>query len=393
MPTPRGPTAERARQLGLGTREAASRLLRQPVPEEWRRAADWRRDRVDRLLWPVDEGRYVRGYGYVRVTRPDLLHKGVDIAAPSGSVVRAVADGIVAYSDNGLRGYGNCVIIAHPNGWVSLYAHNSRTTVQAGWRVRRGERIALVGSTGISHGPHVHFELRDGGTAVDPLALFDGGPAHVRRVAERAAAAGRVAAPRELSAEDRQVPPALPPWQDADVAEVPRTAAAVATAPVVTDEGSGDEDDDAASSRLDGLALGSPQLLRRLTRSAPSEAMTRAAGGRIFRNLLWPMRGGRQETGRGGLLRAVGDAPTAVRATADGLVVYSAAVRGQGHTLALLHRSGWLSVYRRVAEVHVEAGQRVQRGEWVGEAPSLELELYVDGRRADPAPHLVHVPR
>src|SRR5690606_15251593 len=93
-----------------------------------------------RLLWPVDDGRWVRGYGYVRTTRPDLLHRGVDIAADVGAVVRAAADGIVAYSDNGVRGYGNLVLIVHPNGWVTLYAHNPRTTVPAGYRVRRGER-------------------------------------------------------------------------------------------------------------------------------------------------------------------------------------------------------------------------------------------------------------
>jgi murein DD-endopeptidase MepM/ murein hydrolase activator NlpD len=388
VPTSRGPTAERARQLGLGTREAASRVLRGPVPDEWRRAADWRRTNVDRLLWPVDEGRYARGYGYVRVTRPDLLHKGVDIAAPSGAVVRAVADGIVAYSDNGLRGYGNCVIILHPNGWVSLYAHNSRTTVQPGWRVRRGERIALVGSTGISHGPHVHFELRDGGPAIDPLALFDGGPAYVQRVAQRAAAAGRVPLPREPSAEDRQVPAPLPPWQDdAPAARTPVASTAAGSA--ADEEGSGDEDD--VSSDLDGLALGSRALLRRLTRAAPSEAMTQAAGGRLFRSVLWPMRGGRAEPRRGAL-RGLNDVAAPVRATADGLVVYSASAGRRGHTLVVLHRTGWVSVYRGVDEVHVEPGQRIQRGEWIGEAARFELELRVDGRRTDPLSLMVHVP-
>src|SRR5690606_27108134 len=270
VPTPRGASLERARRLGLGTDEAASRALHQPMPDAWRRAADWRGERVERLLWPVDEGRYVRGYGYVRVTRPDLLHKGVDISAPGGAVGRAAADGIVVYSDNGIRGYGNSVIIAHPNGWVTLYAHASRTTVQAGWRVRRGERIALVGSTGISRGPHLHFELRRGGPAVDPLALFDGGPAFVRRVAERAARAGRVPPPSEPSAEDRRTPPPLAPWRDPG-----EPAVAVSRAEVA--EGSGDEDEPLAT--LGGLPLGSQRLYRRLTRFRPTESMIQAAGG------------------------------------------------------------------------------------------------------------------
>lgn len=382
VPAPRGASLERARHLGLGTRETASRLLHHPTPDAWTRAADWREGEVDRLLWPVDEGRYVRGYGYVRVTRPDLIHKGVDIAAPEGSVIRAAADGIVAYSDNGIRGYGNCILIVHPNGWVTLYGHMSRATVQPGWRVQRGERIGLVGQTGIAHGPHVHFELRRDGRAVDPVALFDGGPAFVRRVATRAAAAGRVPPPRALSAEDRRTPPPLAPWRDEDAPEAP--------AEVV---GSEDEsgDDDAAPGELGGLPLGDARLLRRLSRFAPTDAMRAAAGGRLFRNLLWPMRGGRS-AGTGRTLAIVAEGGSAVRASADGLVVYAGRVGRRGRTVALLHRMGWVTLYTHLDDVHVEVGQRVERGEWIGETDRLELELYVEGRRTDPTPLLVQVP-
>lgn len=382
VPVPRGASLERARRLGLGTQTAASTLLHQPAPDAWVRAADWRGRRVERLLWPVDEGRFVRGYGYVRVTRPDLIHKGVDISAPEGTVVRAAADGIVAYSDNGLRGYGNCVIIVHPNGWVTLYAHNSRTTVQPGWRVRRGERIALVGSTGISHGPHLHFELRHGGRAVDPLALFDGGPLFVRRAAERAARAGRVPPPREPSAEDLRVPPPLPPWDDREVAR----------APVVLDpDGTGDGEGELGG-LLGGLELGSERLVRRLLRFAPTDAMMRAAGGRLFRNLLWPMRGGRITEADGRRVAIEGEPGSAVRATADGLVVYAGRLGRRGTAILVLHRMGWVSVYSGLDEVHVEPGQRVQRGEWIGEADRFDLEVRVDGRAADPRPMLVNVP-
>lgn len=383
VPAPRGASFERAQRLGLGTDETAAQILRAPMPDAWRRAADWRGEPVERLLWPIDEGRYVRGYGYVRAHRPDLLHKGVDISAPVGTVVRAAADGIVAYSDNGLRGYGNCVIIAHPNGWVTLYAHNSRTTVQAGWRVRRGERIALVGSTGISRGPHVHFELRRGGPAIDPLALFDGGPAHVERAGERAARAGRVAAPRPPSAEDRRTPPPLAPWTDS-----PAPVRVAAPAP---DEGSGDEDEAVAT--LGELPIGSTRLYRRLTRFRPTDAMTSAAGGRLFRNLLWPMRGGRvAEAGRDSL-RAEADQASAVRASADGLVAYVGRVGRRGETIVILHRSGWVTLYANLEATSVEAGQRVERGEWIGESAALDFEVRVDGRRADPMPLLVQIPR
>jgi murein DD-endopeptidase MepM/ murein hydrolase activator NlpD len=156
----------------------------------------------------------VRGFGFIRRTRPDLIHRGADISAPEGSVIRAAADGIVAYSDNGLHGYGNVVLIVHRNGWMTLYAHASRTTVQAGYRVRRGERIALVGQTGIAHGPHVHFELWDRGHAIDPATLFDGGPPYIERLGQRAADHGDVAAPAEVTDADRPIEAPLAPHPD-----------------------------------------------------------------------------------------------------------------------------------------------------------------------------------
>jgi murein DD-endopeptidase MepM/ murein hydrolase activator NlpD len=212
VPEPRGVSRVRAEELGLGTRECASRLLHGAPEDAWTRAARGREP--ERLLWPIDEGRWVRGFGYVRTTRPDLIHRGVDISAPVGTVVRAAADGIVAYSDNGIRGYGNLVMIVHRNGWVTLYAHNARTTVQPGYRVRRGERIALVGTTGITHGPHVHFELWQDGHAVDPSALFDGGPAYVERLGARAARRGEVPPPRAVTDADRPDEAPLPPHPD-----------------------------------------------------------------------------------------------------------------------------------------------------------------------------------
>lgn len=217
--TPRGASLARAAELGLGTRECAHALLRGAPDPRWIAAARGRTP--ERVLWPVDEGRWVRGFGYVRRTRPDLIHRGADISADTGSTVRAAADGIVAYSDNGVHGYGNVVMIVHPNGWMTLYAHSSRTTVQAGYRVHRGERIALVGSTGIAHGPHVHFELWDNGHAIDPAPLFDGGPPYIERLGERAAAHGDVPPPREVTAADRPIEAPLPPHPDESAS--PRT--------------------------------------------------------------------------------------------------------------------------------------------------------------------------
>lgn len=102
------------------------------------------------------------------------VHPGVDLGAPAGTAIRAVKEGVVRYA--GARGgYGNCVIIDHPDGTETRYAHCATVGVAAGAVVRAGEDIATVGSTGWSTGPHLHFELRVKGVAVDPGALLQGG--------------------------------------------------------------------------------------------------------------------------------------------------------------------------------------------------------------------------
>lgn len=364
VPTPRGASMLRAQSLGLGTRAAVSSLLRRPPRAAVLAAADWRPGEVNRLLWPVDGGNYVRGFGYVRHTRPDLRHDGVDISAPVGTTVRAAADGIVAYSDNGIRGFGNCVILVHPNGWVTLYAHNSRTTVQPGWRVRRGERIALVGSTGISRGPHVHFEMRRDGRVVDPLALFDGGPAFVRRVAARAHAAGRVPEPQQV-----------------DRGAFPEEAALAEATPEAT-----------PARRTTGGELGSVRLARRLLRFAPGDELLAQAEGRTFSNLLWPMRGGAMGTRSRRGLRVRSEERAAVRAAADGVIAFAGPLRGRGTTVIVVHPMGWVTVYAHVDELHVEVGDAVRRGEWIAHAEGFDFSLRVDGRRADPRERFVHAP-
>ncbi|MBM3683303.1 MAG: hypothetical protein FJW83_01995 [Actinobacteria bacterium] len=98
----------------------------------------------------------------------ERLHAGIDLAGDSGDPIGAAKGGEVIFSGwNG--GYGYCVIIAHDGGVSSLYAHLLETTVGVGERVRRGDLIGYLGSTGLSTGPHLHFEIRVGGTPVDPL--------------------------------------------------------------------------------------------------------------------------------------------------------------------------------------------------------------------------------
>jgi murein DD-endopeptidase MepM/ murein hydrolase activator NlpD len=120
------------------------------------------------LRWPVDACIVSSEYG----ERWGKMHKGMDLAADVGEPVYAIADGDVIYAGDGLRGYGNVVILRHDRKTTSLYAHNSELKVKQGDHVTQGTLISLLGSTGHSTGPHVHFEIRDGDAAVNPRTLL-----------------------------------------------------------------------------------------------------------------------------------------------------------------------------------------------------------------------------
>jgi murein DD-endopeptidase MepM/ murein hydrolase activator NlpD len=96
------------------------------------------------------------------------MHTGVDIGAAYGSNVLASNGGKVILSQY-WSGYGNAVIIDHGSGITTLYGHNSKLLVSEGQIVKKGDKIAISGSTGISTGPHVHFEVRRNGAPVDPI--------------------------------------------------------------------------------------------------------------------------------------------------------------------------------------------------------------------------------
>jgi len=100
----------------------------------------------------------------------EAFHKGVDFAGSAGSNVTAVAAGVVTWAGERL-GYGKLIEINHGDGFVTRYAHNERTLVSVGQTVKRGEPVALMGSTGRSTGPHVHFEVLRNGRQVDPLSF------------------------------------------------------------------------------------------------------------------------------------------------------------------------------------------------------------------------------
>lgn len=117
------------------------------------------------LLWPV-RGPIISDFG---PTENGRRNDGINIAVPEHTPVRAAADGVVIYRGNEVPGYGNLVLIRHADDFVTAYAHASEIRVEKGQRVRRGELIALSGSTGNVAEPQLHFEVRRGVKAVDPF--------------------------------------------------------------------------------------------------------------------------------------------------------------------------------------------------------------------------------
>ena len=121
---------------------------------------------------PVMQG-WISSYFGARTdpfTGRNAFHRGIDFAAPAGSEVVAVAAGVVTYAKERF-GYGRTVEINHGNGYVTRYAHNENLKVKAGDTVKKGDPIALIGSTGRSTGPHLHFEGLSQGRAVDPMSF------------------------------------------------------------------------------------------------------------------------------------------------------------------------------------------------------------------------------
>jgi murein DD-endopeptidase MepM/ murein hydrolase activator NlpD len=121
-------------------------------------------------VWPT-RGQITTYYGEVGRLSP-RGHSGLDIAAPEGTPVLAADDGEVLKAYWNHDGYGGLVIIGHPSGYETWYGHLDVFDVEVGEQVKRGEEIALMGSTGFSTGPHLHFEVRQDGQVVDPLEFL-----------------------------------------------------------------------------------------------------------------------------------------------------------------------------------------------------------------------------
>jgi murein DD-endopeptidase MepM/ murein hydrolase activator NlpD len=120
--------------------------------------------------WPV-RGKVITTYG---AKTNGKSNDGINLAVPEGTPVKAAEDGVVAYSGNELKGYGNLVLVRHSNGYVTAYAHASELLVKRGDPIKRGQVIAKSGQSGEVGSPQLHFEIRKGSSPVDPLQFLNG---------------------------------------------------------------------------------------------------------------------------------------------------------------------------------------------------------------------------
>ncbi|HYE28173.1 MAG TPA: M23 family metallopeptidase [Allosphingosinicella sp.] len=205
-------TASEVRRLGLDPRRLQSRTaVGGPFePVEAVRAADpnfkalfnsWTQlDQLERgtvaipSAEPVQNTSFTSGFG----VRSDpfrgraAMHAGIDLAGAIGTPIYATADGVVGRSEWNSGGYGNLVELDHGHGIQTRYGHLSKSLVAAGQRVKRGDVIGLMGSTGRSTGSHLHYEVRIDGKAVNPVPFMQS-TSYLQSVQQRAAAATRVA--------------------------------------------------------------------------------------------------------------------------------------------------------------------------------------------------------
>lgn len=140
--------------------EAKPKLKEQPVAE-----APMASPAGLNLRWPL-KGKVISGYG----NKPGgLKNEGINISVPEGTSIRAADSGVVAYAGNELKGYGNLVLIRHAGGYVTAYAHAKELLVKRGDKIERGAIIGKAGQTGSVSSPQLHFEVRKGATALDPM--------------------------------------------------------------------------------------------------------------------------------------------------------------------------------------------------------------------------------
>ena len=166
--------APTTRMAAAGQPQSARLAQASPTPEETTAEAPVKTSEATGALptfrWPV-RGKVIAGYG---AKTNGKSNDGINLAVPEGTPVKAAEDGVVAYSGNELKGYGNLILIRHSNGYVTAYAHASELLVKRGDTIKRGQVIAKSGQSGEVGSPQLHFEIRKGSQPVDPLQFLNG---------------------------------------------------------------------------------------------------------------------------------------------------------------------------------------------------------------------------
>jgi murein DD-endopeptidase MepM/ murein hydrolase activator NlpD len=166
--------------------EAELQVMTKPAPapitpgqNQVRNTPDQNQELADALpsIWPTTSHRITSGYGARRdpVEEGTTFHRGVDIAGKTDDPVFSTADGIVAFAGSAGE-YGNLIIVSHANGFNTYYGHLNKIFIKAGNDVSKGETIGLIGSTGKSAGPHLHYEISKRGQKIDPVPYLPGSP-------------------------------------------------------------------------------------------------------------------------------------------------------------------------------------------------------------------------
>ncbi len=162
------------KMAAVGQPQSARLAQANPAPEEKEAETPVKASEATGALptfrWPV-RGKVIAGYG---AKTNGKSNDGINLAVPEGTPVKAAEDGVVAYSGNELKSYGNLILIRHSNGYVTAYAHASELLVKRGDTIKRGQVIAKSGQSGEVGSPQLHFEIRKGSQPVDPLQFLNG---------------------------------------------------------------------------------------------------------------------------------------------------------------------------------------------------------------------------
>src|SRR5450432_2068859 len=174
VPPAAAPAAPASRMAAAGGAPQSARLAQATATEDAADATPVKATEATGALptfrWPV-RGKVITSYG---AKTNGKANDGINLAVPEGTPVKAAEDGVVAYSGNELKGYGNLVLVRHSNGYVTAYAHASELLVKRGDTIKRGQVIAKSGQSGEVGSPQLHFEIRKGSSPVDPLQFLNG---------------------------------------------------------------------------------------------------------------------------------------------------------------------------------------------------------------------------